>query len=111
MDELIGGCYFQYTAEVWKPLEALEEPTLANGNDENEMLTGEWRRWSEKVKVMKEEAFPYLDMQMSRVNNILQFSVYSKESQTIKYVDKESCHWPSVFKAIPAGNNKKNPNT
>eukprot|EP00957_Ditylum_brightwellii_P053313 4041649-Ditylum_brightwellii.AAC.1 len=30
-------------------------------------------------------------------------SVYNKENQRIKYVNKESCHPASVFKAIPEG--------
>eukprot|EP00957_Ditylum_brightwellii_P183509 13978648-Ditylum_brightwellii.AAC.1 len=33
----------------------------------------------------------------------LEFSVYNKENQTIKYTNSESCHRLEVFKAIPAG--------
>eukprot|EP00957_Ditylum_brightwellii_P179507 13675312-Ditylum_brightwellii.AAC.1 len=40
---------------------------------------------------------------MSWKNNNLHFLVYSKENQTIKYVNKESCHRTLVFKAVPAG--------
>ena len=42
-------------------------------------------------------------MQLYWRQNTLYFSVYSKENQTIKYVNKESCHRQSVFKAVPAG--------
>eukprot|EP00957_Ditylum_brightwellii_P000679 53447-Ditylum_brightwellii.AAC.1 len=35
--------------------------------------------------------------------NDLSFSVYHKKNQTIKYVNRESCHQTAVFKAIPAG--------
>eukprot|EP00957_Ditylum_brightwellii_P158441 12059390-Ditylum_brightwellii.AAC.1 len=42
-------------------------------------------------------------MQTSWKNNNLQFLVYSKENQTIKYVNKESYHRTSVFKLVPAG--------
>ena len=31
------------------------------------------------------------------------FSVYHKKNQTIKYINRESCHRAAVFKAIPAG--------
>eukprot|EP00957_Ditylum_brightwellii_P144168 10984833-Ditylum_brightwellii.AAC.1 len=36
-------------------------------------------------------------------NDSLRFLVYSKENWMIKYVNKESCHGTSVFKAEPAG--------
>ena len=42
-------------------------------------------------------------MQVSWKSDYLHFLVYSKENQTIKYVNKESCHRQSVFKAVPAG--------
>eukprot|EP00957_Ditylum_brightwellii_P057265 4339694-Ditylum_brightwellii.AAC.1 len=32
-----------------------------------------------------------------------EFLVYSKKNQTIKYVNKESCHCHLVFKAMPSG--------
>eukprot|EP00957_Ditylum_brightwellii_P207066 15351323-Ditylum_brightwellii.AAC.2 len=48
------------------------------------MSANEWRRWGEKMKVITEDAFPYLDMQISGKNNNLQFVMYSKENQTIK---------------------------
>eukprot|EP00957_Ditylum_brightwellii_P117881 8991981-Ditylum_brightwellii.AAC.1 len=67
------------------------------------MLPEEWKRLREKVKVIEKDALPYLDMQMSWKTDNLHFSVYSKENQTIKYVNKESCHRTSVFKAVPAG--------
>eukprot|EP00957_Ditylum_brightwellii_P027270 2062114-Ditylum_brightwellii.AAC.1 len=63
----------------------------------------EWERWREKVKVIKENAFPYLDMQLSWRHDNLHFSVYSKENQTIKYVNNKSCHRILVFKVVPAG--------
>eukprot|EP00957_Ditylum_brightwellii_P028786 2174467-Ditylum_brightwellii.AAC.1 len=55
------------------------------------------------MKVIEKDAFPYLDVQMSWKNNNLQFLVYSKENQMITYVNKESYHRTSVFKAVPAG--------
>eukprot|EP00957_Ditylum_brightwellii_P182452 13899016-Ditylum_brightwellii.AAC.1 len=103
VDEVVSGTYFQFTAKVWKPLKASEEPTSAGECESEEMLLEEWKRLREKVKVIEKDTFPYLDMQMSQKNNNLQFLVYSKENQTIKYANKESCHRTSVFKAVPAG--------
>eukprot|EP00957_Ditylum_brightwellii_P106116 8094962-Ditylum_brightwellii.AAC.1 len=36
-------------------------------------------------------------------NNNLCFTVYNKENQRIKYVNKESCHQALVLKAVPEG--------
>eukprot|EP00957_Ditylum_brightwellii_P011544 873061-Ditylum_brightwellii.AAC.1 len=36
------------------------------------------------------------------MENVLTFSVYRKENQQLNYVNKVSCHRPTVFKAIPA---------
>eukprot|EP00957_Ditylum_brightwellii_P200972 15319905-Ditylum_brightwellii.AAC.1 len=60
----------------------------------------EWDLWVEKVTVIKENTFPYLNMQLSWRGEELYFSVYSKKNQTIKYVNKESCQHNSV---LPAG--------
>eukprot|EP00957_Ditylum_brightwellii_P142763 10878525-Ditylum_brightwellii.AAC.1 len=103
VDEVVGGTYFQFTAEVWKPLEASNKPTSADELESDGMPPEEWERWREKVKVIEENAFPYLDMQLSWRHNNLHFSVYIKENQPIKYVNKESCHRASVFKTVPAG--------
>ena len=101
VDEVVGGTYFQFTAEVWKPLEALHEPTSAI--ELEGIPPEEWEKWKEKVKVIEENVFPYLDMKLSWRHDNLHFSVYNKENQTIKYVNKESCHRTLVFKAVPAG--------
>eukprot|EP00957_Ditylum_brightwellii_P116708 8902177-Ditylum_brightwellii.AAC.1 len=50
VDEVVGGTYFQFTAEVWKPLKASKEPTSAGELESEEMLLEEWKRWREKVK-------------------------------------------------------------
>eukprot|EP00957_Ditylum_brightwellii_P148504 11307106-Ditylum_brightwellii.AAC.1 len=78
VDEVVGDTYFHVTAKVWKPLEVLKEPTSTNELEIDGMLPEEWERWREKVKVIKKDAFPYLDMQMSWQNDNLHFSVYSK---------------------------------
>eukprot|EP00957_Ditylum_brightwellii_P187973 14311077-Ditylum_brightwellii.AAC.2 len=63
----------------------------------------EWDFWAEKVTVINDNAFPYLDMQLSWKGEELYFSVYSKKNQTIKSINKDSCHRNSVFKTVPAG--------
>eukprot|EP00957_Ditylum_brightwellii_P092333 7029911-Ditylum_brightwellii.AAC.1 len=63
----------------------------------------EWDKWEEKVTVVRKEEFPYLDMKLYGSKQELRFAVYNKENQHIKYVNRESCHCTSVFKAIPEG--------
>eukprot|EP00957_Ditylum_brightwellii_P081050 6164523-Ditylum_brightwellii.AAC.1 len=63
----------------------------------------EWRKWKKKVKLVNKDAFPYLDMQLQWEDNNLSFAVYHKKNQTIKYVNRESCHRTAVFKAVPTG--------
>eukprot|EP00957_Ditylum_brightwellii_P009510 717995-Ditylum_brightwellii.AAC.1 len=79
-DKVVGGTYFQFTAKVWKALEASKEPTSTDELESDRMPLDEWERWREKVKVIKENALPYL---LSWQNDNLHFSVYSKENQTI----------------------------
>eukprot|EP00957_Ditylum_brightwellii_P161857 12323468-Ditylum_brightwellii.AAC.1 len=71
--------------------------------EEVDIPVEEWEMWEEKVTAVSKKTFPCLNMQLfwTREKNCL--SVYSKENQQIKYVNKESCHCSSVFKAIPAG--------
>eukprot|EP00957_Ditylum_brightwellii_P071886 5463883-Ditylum_brightwellii.AAC.1 len=80
---VVGGTYFQFTAKVWKPRKVSKEPTSADELESDRMSPEEWERWREKVKVIKENVFPYLDMQLSWRHTNLHFLVYSKENQTI----------------------------
>eukprot|EP00957_Ditylum_brightwellii_P038622 2919404-Ditylum_brightwellii.AAC.1 len=91
VDELAEGDYFQFTEEVWKLLKAGHLPTMEE-EDLEELLPEEWAKWEERVTVSEKEEFPYLDMKMYWENTTLQFPVYDRENQTIKYVSKESCH-------------------
>ena len=47
-----------------------------------------------RVKVENENYFPYLDMKMywSNTNNKLNFGVYIKPNQQLKYLNKDSSH-------------------
>eukprot|EP00957_Ditylum_brightwellii_P154416 11750560-Ditylum_brightwellii.AAC.1 len=61
-------------------------------------------KWVKRVKLCKKNAFPLLDMKMMWGNmEFLQFGVYHKEGQAIKYVDHSSCHRPCTFKYITSG--------
>eukprot|EP00957_Ditylum_brightwellii_P076586 5820961-Ditylum_brightwellii.AAC.1 len=55
------------------------------------------------MMVVEEAVFSYIDMQMPWLNLQLYFSVCYKKNQTIKYINRESCHCNAVFKAIPEG--------
>eukprot|EP00957_Ditylum_brightwellii_P153283 11666063-Ditylum_brightwellii.AAC.1 len=55
-----GGTFFQFTAEVWNPLETKKLPTITEV-----IPADEWEFWAEKVMVKKDNTFPYLDMQLS----------------------------------------------
>eukprot|EP00957_Ditylum_brightwellii_P167110 12721270-Ditylum_brightwellii.AAC.1 len=59
--------------------------------------------WKEKVTVVTEDTFPYLDMKMSWKESCLYFLAYHKKNQTIKYVNKTSCHQTAVFQEISEG--------
>eukprot|EP00957_Ditylum_brightwellii_P016555 1244462-Ditylum_brightwellii.AAC.1 len=85
-------------AEVWNPLETEKLPTI-----DEDIPAKEWDFWAKKVIVIEETAFLYLNMQLSWRGEELYFSVYSKKHQTIKCINKESCHCNSVFKAVPTG--------
>eukprot|EP00957_Ditylum_brightwellii_P127120 9692066-Ditylum_brightwellii.AAC.1 len=86
VDKLVGGSFFQFTAEVWNPPGDNESPTCPDTSDEL-LPDGEWNQWKKKVKVVTKEAFPYLDMQLMWRNDDLSFGVYHEKNQTIKYVN------------------------
>eukprot|EP00957_Ditylum_brightwellii_P161610 12304379-Ditylum_brightwellii.AAC.1 len=90
VNKVVKGTFFQLTAEVWNSQRTQQLPTV-----DEEIPTEEWKFWAEKVTVIDDNAFPYLDMQLSWKQDNLYFLVYSKENQMIKYVNKESCHCQS----------------
>ena len=75
----------QFTMEVWGED---EDPTIKN----------------EKLTYVNEKHFPYLDMEMYWDDNEdLKFQVHLKPNKKIKYLNSDSTHLPSTFKAIPSG--------
>eukprot|EP00957_Ditylum_brightwellii_P007129 541133-Ditylum_brightwellii.AAC.1 len=81
--------------EIWNPLETKQLPTIEEATPANE-----WNFWAEKVMIIKENAFPYLDMQLSWKEEDLYSLVYNKKNQMIKHVNKKSCHCHLVLKAV-----------
>ena len=58
----------------------------------------------ERVQIVTNNAFPFLDMKMSwSPEGGLQFSVFRKKEQQLKYIRKESTHTPGTLRAILSG--------
>eukprot|EP00957_Ditylum_brightwellii_P209415 15361674-Ditylum_brightwellii.AAC.1 len=91
---MAGGGYLQFTTKLWLP-------PLANTRhspkqkDKREM----------GVTVIRDSAFPFLDMQMERDNESgeMRFSVFQKPNQALNYVDRNSTRQPTTFKSIANG--------
>eukprot|EP00957_Ditylum_brightwellii_P158392 12055708-Ditylum_brightwellii.AAC.1 len=64
--------------------------------DDGEISKVPWK----KAAVWDEEWFPFLDMRMRWQRNKLEFRVYQKENQLLKYVDTQSTSCPSTFLSI-----------
>ena len=57
VNKLVGSDYFQFTAEIWNPLQHNNLPTLETL--EKTLPDEEWRKWKKKVKLVDKDAFPY----------------------------------------------------
>eukprot|EP00957_Ditylum_brightwellii_P121596 9272781-Ditylum_brightwellii.AAC.1 len=74
VDELVGGEFFQFTAELWNPPGDKRVPTKEEIEDDEDMQQNEnWKKWEERVTVVSKEQFPYLDMKMHWEGNDLRF--------------------------------------
>ena len=86
VDELTESKFLQFTMEIWDPNSPDDEiPSSTN------------------VKINRSAAFPYLDMGLYWLNTSLEFYVYLKPNQLLKYLKKGSTHTAACFKAIPSG--------
>ena len=85
MDEIAESDCLQFTAEVWK---IEEDKEVVNDN----------------LKIVNDDKFPYLDMEMywNKIGE-LKFQVHLKPNQKLKYLNNDSTHLPSNFRAIPSG--------
>ena len=87
VDKAAGNQHLQFTAEIWKP-------------DENPPPQAK----KERVQIATKDKFPFLDMEMRWTpEGELNFSVFRKAGQQLKYVGKEINHTPGTLRAIPWG--------
>ena len=57
----------------------------------------------DKVQIVTNDELPFLEMKMSwSPEGDLQFSVFRKKVQQLKYVGKECTHTPGTLRAIPS---------
>ncbi len=74
-----------FTAKIW---DIADDKTVINN----------------KLTVVNEKYFSYLDMEMYwNERKELNFRVHMKPKQKLKYLNSDSTHMPSIFRAIPIG--------
>ena len=79
--------HLQFTAEIWT--NEVNSPTPEK---------------EDRVQIVKNDEFPFLDMKMScPPEGDLQFGLFRKKGQKLKYFGKESTHTPGTLSAIPSG--------
>ena len=82
-----GNRHLKFTAEIW--------------TDGANSPTPEKEDW---VQIVAKDKLPFLYMKMSwSPEGGLQFGVFRKKGQQLKYIGKESTHTPSTLRAIPSG--------
>lgn len=74
----------QFTAEIWG---IEEDDTIIN----------------KKLTIVHNKHFPYLDTEIFWKRGELKFQIHLKPNQKLKYLNRDSTHLPSTFRAIPAG--------
>jgi hypothetical protein len=79
------GNFFKFTVALWD--EGNTNATINNNN----------------VDVITKNSFPFLDMDLFWINNILNFKVYKKDGQMLKYVEKGSAHTSATYASIAKG--------
>ena len=85
VNKLAESNCLQFTAEIWNI-------------EEDEQIV------NEKLTIITDKYFPYLDMEMYwNDRNHLKFQVHMKPNQKLKYMNGDSTHMPSTFRAIPSG--------
>ena len=84
--QLTGSEYLKFTCDVWIPDAPLD-----------------LKPKNKKVKINRNQNFPYLDMELFWLNDELKFRVHLKKGQLLKYLNKGSAHTNTCLKAIPSG--------
>ena len=85
VNTIAEGDYLRFTCNMWIPQEEPHED------------------YNPYVKVTTQNLFPYLDLQMSWINNGLSFKVYKKPNQQLHYLNNQSLHTRACKRAIPEG--------
>ena len=88
------------------PMESRQNSRVELSTIHNGMLEDRQRQVNQKQKltIINDKYFPYLDMEMYwNLRDELKFQVHMKPNQVLKYLNKDSTHLPTVFKAIPKG--------
>ena len=87
MNKTAVNQHLQFTVEIWTKEENSLTPTK-----------------EEIFQIVPNNKFPFLDMEISwSPEGDLQFGVFRKNGQQLKYVGKESTHTPGTIRAIPLG--------
>jgi len=86
VNELTGSDSLKFTVEICNP----DAP-------ENEVPR------NKQVTICREDAFPYLDLEMYWREEELKFRVHLKPNQVLKYLNQGSAHTNACFRAIPYG--------
>ena len=82
-----GNQHLKFTAEIWTDGKNPRTPEK-----------------EDRVQIVAKDEFPFLDMKMVwSPEGDLQFGVFIKKGQQLKYVGKESTHTPGTLRAIPSG--------
>ena len=88
MDKVAGNQHLQLTAEV-----------LTNDTNPPPPSTNK-----EKVQIMANDELPFLDMQMSWYpEGDMEFGLFRKKGQQLKYIGKGSNHTPGNLRVIALG--------
>mgnify|MGYP001787478984 FL=1 len=89
VNRLAGGTYLQFTCSVWLDQSRRELPPIQD---------------DQMISIESDNYFPYLDTELIWSDEgDLQFQVHLKPNQQLKYLNSDSIHTKSCFKAIPAG--------
>ena len=87
VNKAAGNQHLHFTAEIWM-------------TEDNSPTPGK----EERVQIVMNGEFPFLDMKMSwSPEGGLQFGVFRKNGQQLKYVGKDRTHTPGTLCAIPSG--------
>ena len=87
VNSLCGSDSLKFTMEIWNP-DAPESEKPRN---------------NKRVKIVRNQSFPYLDAEMHWKNDDLFFGVHKKPNQLMKYVNMDSTRTKACRKSVPHG--------